>query len=192
MQVRKVLLLSSLLTFAGLAVLFKALEYLPLSYALVVDRQSSIFNAIFAYLFLGEPWLLSEIIASFISVIGVLFVAQPEAIFGDESNADDDESSNLAIGFSLALSGAIFAAANYTSIRALGTTVKLPWANVIFVQSVVVMLLSLPSIYISGSSFEILSATEGGYVVAGTVIGALGQIAITIGKLFLFVFLYMA
>lgn len=178
----KVLLLSSVLVFLGLAFLFLALDNISLSYAMVIDRQSTLFNAVFAYIFLGEPWLPVEFVAAIISIIGVFFVAQPEAVFGSDSSAKDDSNGNYILGFVFGMLGAICSAANFTAIRALGTTVKMHWANVIFVQSFVISILSIPTIYASGHSFQIVSLQIGGFIVAGCLMGALGQVIITIGE----------
>jgi drug/metabolite transporter (DMT)-like permease len=178
----RVLALSSVLVFLGLAFLFLALDNISLSYALVIDRQSTLFNAIFAFLFLGEPWLPVEFIAAIISIIGVFFVAQPSAIFGGESNADEDGGGNYVLGFVFGILGAICSAANFTAIRALGTTVKMHWANVIFVQSIVISILSIPTIYASGNSFQTVTPQIGGFIIAGCLVGAAGQVIITIGN----------
>lgn len=175
------LILSSILVFLGLAFLFLALDNISLSYALVIDRQSTLFNAIFAFLFLGEPWLPVEFIAAVISIVGVFFVAQPKAVFGGESSADDGGHNNYVLGFVFGILGALCSAANFTAIRALGTTVKMHWANVIFVQSIAISVLSIPTIYASGHTFQTVSPTIGFYIVAGCLIGALGQVIITIG-----------
>lgn len=71
------LTMSSLLAYAGQALVFTSIEYVPVDFALVLDRQSVVFQSILAYLLLGEPWLLIEIIATAISIFGVVLIAQP-------------------------------------------------------------------------------------------------------------------
>ena len=71
------LTISSVLAFSGQALVFTSIEYVPVDFALVLDRQSVVFQAVLAYLLLGEPWLLIEIVATFISIFGVVLIAQP-------------------------------------------------------------------------------------------------------------------
>ena len=111
----------------------------------------------------------------------MFFVAQPKVAFGSESSADDGGHDNYILGFIFGILGAICSAANFTAIRTLGTTVKAHWANVIFVQSVAISVLSIPTICASGHTFQVVSRQIGFYIVAGCFIGALGQVIITIG-----------
>lgn len=179
-------MLSCVFVFLGLSFLFLALDNISLSYAMVIDRQSTLFNAAFAYIFLREPWLPMEFVAAMISILGVFFVAQPKEVFGEESTAHDDGNGNHTLGFVFGILGAIFSAACFTTLRALGTSVKLHWANVIFLQSIVVSILSIPTIYLTENSYELVSPKIGGFIIAGCLIGALGQIVITIGNLVIF------
>lgn len=112
------LTVSSLLAYAGQALVFTSIEYIPVDFALVLDRQSVVFQAILAYLLLGEPWLLIEIISTAISIFGVVLIAQPAffahlfslislflgvnpVLDGSESNEDGHESSPTENGFGL-------------------------------------------------------------------------------------------
>lgn len=104
------LMMSSLLAYAGQALFFTSIEYIPVDFALVLDRQSVVFQALLAYLLLGEPWLLIEIIATVISIFGVVLISQPSffahlfsaiSLFlgvkpsDSDSNSTDEESESL-------------------------------------------------------------------------------------------------
>ena len=74
----KLLVVSSLLEYGGQALVFTSIEYVPVDFALVLDRQSVVFQAILAYVVLGEPWFLIEIISTFLSILGVVLISQPK------------------------------------------------------------------------------------------------------------------
>jgi drug/metabolite transporter (DMT)-like permease len=113
------LTMSSLLAYAGQAFVFTSIEYVPVDFALVLDRQSVVFQAVLAYFLLGEPWLLIEIVATVLSIFGVVLIAQPAffahlfaaiSLFlgvkpeGDDSNSSRDvggDSSPSENGFGL-------------------------------------------------------------------------------------------
>ncbi len=72
--------LCAVLSFFGIGFIYLCLDRVPVGYGLMLDRQSVVFSALFAWAFLDEPWLFTEAIATLMSLLGVLLVAQPPAV----------------------------------------------------------------------------------------------------------------
>ncbi len=85
-------------------------------------------------------------------------------------------------GISFALVSSLASGAAYITVRLLGTKYKMPWENIIFSQALAQIVLAIPSIPISGQSFDAqLTPSQIGVIIAGGCIGALSQTAMTIG-----------
>ena len=127
-RVRLILFLRTMAGFVGIALVFLALELIPLGDATVLMMLSPLISSILGFLILGEPWRFPEFLATVISLTGAILVAKPPFIFG--SDLEHNNGSSFYFGVGLALSAALSAAFAYIFVRMLGTTAKMPWANV--------------------------------------------------------------
>lgn len=187
----RVLIPGSLLSFGGIACIFLTTEYVPVGFAMILDRQSIIFGSIFACIFLGEPWLFREFFGTVVSLFGVVLIADPDLIAAlintnnntNDSSSTENEDINI-IGFIYGFLAALFAAGSYTTIRAMGTVTPVRWEIVAFVQGTLQLGLSLPCMWLMGKSFVLdLSVMQWGMIIAAAVIGTLSQYAQTLGTL---------
>jgi drug/metabolite transporter (DMT)-like permease len=113
---RRGLWLRGLTGFAALSCVYGAVTHLPLADATVIHYLNPTFTAIFAGLFLGETISRGIVIATLLCLVGVVLVAQPEAVFGQGADALDP----LWVG--VAIVGALFSALAYVTVRRLGRT----------------------------------------------------------------------
>jgi drug/metabolite transporter (DMT)-like permease len=80
--VRFMLFMRSFIGFGGIAFSFLAVELIPMGDATVLIMLSPLITSILSYFILAEPWRLPELIATIVSLAGVVMVAKPPAIFG--------------------------------------------------------------------------------------------------------------
>jgi len=113
---RPLLWLRGLFGFCGLSCSFYAVIHLPLAEATLLQFTHPLFTVALAALLLGERIERGVILGIPLSVLGVLTVARPAALFGGTSSALD----SFAVGVGLA--GAFFAADAYVSVRHLART----------------------------------------------------------------------
>ena len=101
------------LGFAGLSCVYGAVTHLPLAEATVLQYLHPAFTALLAGLVLGETLSRRLILATGVSLIGVLLVARPEFLFGDQATPLDPFWVAVAIG------GALCSASAYVVVRRL-------------------------------------------------------------------------
>lgn len=130
--VRWMLFLRSVIGFGGIAFSFLATEKLAVGDSSTLTMMSPIFAAIMGIFILHEPWRLPEFFASIMALAGAVLVAKPSFLFG---GAAADE-----VGVILALISAITAGIAFICIRILGTSAKMPYANVRHQQKHVISL----------------------------------------------------
>ncbi|KAI9209066.1 uncharacterized protein BJ171DRAFT_488370 [Polychytrium aggregatum] len=136
--VRMLLLFRGILGFSGLSCSVYALSCLSVAESTVLGFMSPSFTGILAIYFLKEPWGLKDAVCTILSLVGVIFVAHPEAIFGKADPfsvyVDDDSAVDMAtaetpsssgtspssLGVVVALAGACFSAGIYVIIRKIG------------------------------------------------------------------------
>ena len=113
---RGLLALRGIFGVGGLSCFYYALTHLPLADATVIQYTNPAFVALFAALALGERlgWL--EILGAAICLCGVALIAQPAFLFGGQAPRLELD------GVGVALAGALFSAAAYTTVRKLGET----------------------------------------------------------------------
>ncbi len=159
----KLLLLRSLLGTFGILLNFYAVDTLLLSDANVLFRLSTILLIIFCWIFLGEHITLDQFTSIVIAFIGVMFVMKPQ--FSVEI-----------IPYIAAVLGATFAAAAYTTVRALGPR-EHPLSVVFYFSafSTVVLFPYLIFNYVPMSGLQVFYATMAGLS------AAVGQIGVTVG-----------
>jgi drug/metabolite transporter (DMT)-like permease len=176
--VRFMLFMRSFIGFGGIAFSFLAVELIPMGDATVLIMLSPLITSILSYFILAEPWRLPELIATIVSLAGVVMVAKPPAIFGGSTV----EPTSFYTGVVYGLVSAVSAAFAYLFVRILGTTAKMPWSNVCFSQSIGQMVLSIPCLYIFGQHIELdLTLFQYSMLILGGTIGAVSQILMTMG-----------
>lgn len=110
---RRLLLLRGLFGCVALSCFYYSIVHLPLAEATVVQYTNPVFTALLAAWLLGERFHWAEAACAAASLVGVLLVAQPAALFGAASHVPP-----LAAG--VALAGALFSAAAYVVVRRIG------------------------------------------------------------------------
>jgi len=121
---RPLLWLRGLFGFCGLSCSFYAVIHLPLAEATLLQFTHPLFTVALAALLLGERIERGVLLGIPLSVLGILAVARPAALFGGPSSLD---SFAVAVG----LAGAFFAADAYVSVRHLARTGEHPLAIVL-------------------------------------------------------------
>lgn len=111
---KDLLILRGVLGFLGLSCFFYALTHLPLGDATVIMYINPMFVALLAAVVLRERVGGVEIGAVLVSLVGVVLVARPTALFGARVEPLD----MVAVG--VAFLAACFSAGAYTTVRALG------------------------------------------------------------------------
>ena len=174
-SVRGLMLMRSLFGYGGIAFAFLAVERLPMGDATTLTMLSPMFATLFSWYVLSERWRVGEMLSSLLAIVGVCLVGRPAFIFGQDEAADST-------GVVYALLAAVFAGLAYTCVRMLGTTSKMPWANVCFAQAIGQAVLSPPSLTLSGQTFRLdMGWTVFGLIFTAGFIGAWSQISMTIG-----------
>ncbi len=113
---KKLLWLRGLLGFCALSCFFFALTKLPLADATVIHYTNPVFTALIAAVALKESISGGEIIGALLSLVGVALMARPSFLFGTGPGSLP----LLYVG--VALGGALFSAAAYTTVRKLRET----------------------------------------------------------------------
>lgn len=128
--VRLLLAARGIVGFGGIGSLYFSLAYLPLGDATAITFLGPCCAAILARVFLGETFTLVEAGAAAVSLIGVVLVAKPPALFGALAAADAPIRNGLPVtererfmAVVVALIGTWFAGGAYTTIRAIGRRV---------------------------------------------------------------------
>lgn len=113
---RGLLFVRGLLGTGGLTCFFYSVTHLPLAEATVLHYLNPILTALFAAVFLGERAGRHLLASLALGLVGVLVLARPTFLFG----AVPSDLDPLAVG--VALLGAGFSAAAYTTVRRLSET----------------------------------------------------------------------
>ncbi len=111
---RRLLLLRGVLGFTALTCFYYAVIHLPLADATVIQYTNPVFTALLAAVVLSEALRAREVVLALASLGGVVLLARPAFLFGGGAEALDP----LATG--IALTGAVFSAAAYVTVRRLG------------------------------------------------------------------------
>jgi drug/metabolite transporter (DMT)-like permease len=122
---RPLLWLRGLFGFCGLSCSFYAVIHLPLAEATLLQFTHPLFTVALAALLLGERPERSILLGVALSVLGLLTVVRPAALFGGAAAPLD--SFAVAVG----IAGAFFAADAYVSVRHLARTGEHPLAIVL-------------------------------------------------------------
>lgn len=115
---RKMLLLRCFLGTAGLMLSFYAFQNMTLGDSSVIIFSTPVFVAIFSRVFLGEPCGLFNIFTIALTLLGIVFIVKPPALFG-EGDSNNDSEGNYVWGPIAAIASAIFTANAMIIIRVL-------------------------------------------------------------------------
>ncbi|HEX2095646.1 MAG TPA: DMT family transporter [Longimicrobiaceae bacterium] len=96
----------------ALSCFYFSLVHLPIAEATVIHYMNPVFTAVLAGVLLGESMGRREIACVFVSLAGVVLVTHPAVLFGGEARLNPWY-------VALALTGAVFSAVAYTTIRTL-------------------------------------------------------------------------
>lgn len=106
---------------AAVLCFFYAIQNLPLPDAVTLQFTTPPFAAAFAVLFCGEAWLRLDMIGAVVCLLGVMLIAHPSWLFGNDNDSmalADNNTDLLAI--TVALLGAALAGLAYMSVRKIG------------------------------------------------------------------------
>ncbi|KAJ1454860.1 hypothetical protein M885DRAFT_521138 [Pelagophyceae sp. CCMP2097] len=162
--------------FFGIAFGFKAFSLLGLAEANVISSSSPVFSAVYAKVFLGEPWLLLERCAAAVTAVGVAVQLDFSAV------PDAGAAKRHALGVTCALLSAATAGAAHVLVRFLGTQVAVDWPLPMIYQALGQILLSYPALALLGEQPQLRPSTRQWLLLAA--IGALGffsQVCMTRG-----------
>ena len=112
---KKLLLMRGFAGFMGLSCYFYAINHLPLADATVIQFCNPMLAALIAVFALREPFRGTDIVATILSMAGVVLVAQPTFLFAAGTPLDP-------VAVIVGVVGAIFSAVAYVVIRRLGAT----------------------------------------------------------------------
>ncbi|KAJ3500380.1 hypothetical protein NLJ89_g9823 [Agrocybe chaxingu] len=121
--VRGLLAFRGFIGWFGLFGVYYSLEYLSLSDATVLTFLSPMCTAIAGTIFLGENFTRREAFAGIVSLVGVILIARPTALFGESAHAPQVEKgtpTDRLVAVGVALIGVLGATGAYTTIRAIG------------------------------------------------------------------------
>ncbi len=110
------LILRGLLGFAALSCFYYSVIHLPLADATLIQYTNPVWTALLAAWLLGERMGRGEVALVFASLAGVVLIARPTILFGSASAGLDP------FIVAVAMTGAIFSAAAYVTVRKLGRT----------------------------------------------------------------------
>ena len=167
---KKLLLLRGFAGFMGLSCYFYAINHLPLADATVIQFCNPMVAALIATFALKEPLRGAEVVATVLSMLGVILVAQPTFLFSEGVGLDP-------LAVTIGLVGAFFSAVAYVVIRRLGATDH--HMVVVFYFPLVTGPLSLPLLAIEGVVMP--QGVEWLYLLGIGISAQLGQIQITQG-----------
>lgn len=123
---RVLLILRGVVGFFGVFGLYYSLLYLSLSDAVSITFLIPMVTTFFAWIILGEKYSVLEGICGILSLVGVIFVAKPDFIFGtaaDNTDSDSTESSSSELrllGTGVGLIGVCGASSVYILLRKIG------------------------------------------------------------------------
>ena len=112
----RLLIVRGLFGFGALSAFFYAVVHLPLAAATVIHFTNPVFTALIAAIVLAEPIRLRDSASVVASLTGVVLIARPDFLFGENGMGLDP----LTVG--IALTGAILSACAYVTVRRLSAT----------------------------------------------------------------------
>ncbi len=167
---KRLLVARGLAGFGGLSCYFYAVTHLPLADATVIQFCNPMIAALVAVFALHEPLRPVDVVATVLSMIGVVLVAQPTFLFTTGAALDP-------VAVVVGVFGAIFSGISYVIIRRLGATEH--HLVVVFYFPLITGPASLPILAVEGLVMP--NAWEWLFLLGIGVTAQLGQIEITKG-----------
>lgn len=167
---KRLLVARGLAGFGGLSCYFYAVTHLPLADATVIQFCNPMIAALIAVFALHEPLRPIDGVATFLSMVGVVLVAQPTFVFTTGAALDP-------VAVVVGVFGAIFSGISYVIIRRLGATEH--HLVVVFYFPLITGPASLPILAVEGLVMP--TAWEWLFLLGIGVTAQLGQIEITKG-----------
>jgi len=178
--IKWILFLRSFSGFGGILFAFLSIELISIGDSTVLQMLSPMLCAIIGCYLLNESWKLPEFLATIVSLVGATLVAKPPMLFG---SSHMQSSPSFYLGVIYSLLACVTSSCAYICVRILGTTAKMPWANVVFAQALGQVVFSFPSSYLLGQPLHLqqYSWQEYSAVSLVGVIGAFSQVLMTLG-----------
>ena len=114
----RLLVLRGVFGSGGFICFYAAVIHLPLAEATVIHHISPVLTAVVAALWLGERLERRVLVGMALAFAGVILIAKPTALFGDDAAASNISWSYVAVG----VAGALLASFAYVAVRKLGET----------------------------------------------------------------------
>jgi drug/metabolite transporter (DMT)-like permease len=108
---RRLLLVRGTLGSTALLCYFYSIVHLPLGEATLIQYTNPVFATVLAAMILGESLRVAEILCLVASLVGVVFIAHPPALFGGSASSQNP------LYIAAALAGAACSGAAYTLVR---------------------------------------------------------------------------
>jgi drug/metabolite transporter (DMT)-like permease len=128
---RKWLTIRGLMGFISFSCYYYAMSRLTLADSTTIMFSSPLYTGILGWIFLRERVSKFDISLTLISIVGVLMVVRPRALFGDQGDleavpvgAEDDSALLHTMGLMAAIAGSIVSAFVYVAIRKVGPGVN--------------------------------------------------------------------
>lgn len=156
---RLLLVLRGTFGFFGVFGLYYSLLYLSLSDAVSITFLIPMVTTFFAWIILGEKYSVLEGVCGFLSLVGVVFVAKPDFIFGaeaDNTGGDSTESSSSELrllGTGVGLIGVCGASSVYVLLRKIGKLAH-PLISVSYFALITCMITFGATLVVPGLSFQ--------------------------------------
>nr|XP_009861270.2 solute carrier family 35 member G1-like [Ciona intestinalis] len=163
----------------ALTLLFVAIQRLPLGDAVAISYTYSVLVGFFACLCLKETCSVFQIIFTLLTAVGVLFIAQPPAIFGNTDAAlqDNMKYPERVIGIIAAICSAILNSVTYVIVRKMGSEVHFTISMFYYAwEGAVISLIYLAA----AGNLEIPTLSDFPYITGVAVFGLIAQIFMTI------------
>jgi len=163
------LVVRGLMGFAALSCFFYALVHLPLADATVIQYTNPVWTAWLGWWLLDESLSGGEAALSAAGLLGVVLIARPTVLFGGVARLDP-------LAVAVGVTGALFSAAAYVSVRRLGRT-EHP-VIIVFYFTLITVPASLPGLLVHA---VVPTATEWVLLAGVGVAAVLGQLCLTRG-----------
>lgn len=120
---RVYLLLRGFVGSNAMILLFYAVQQMPLADAIVIMFSNPVFTSLLAWIFLKERCTIWDCVFTVFTVTGVILIARPPFIFGEQLHGIEGDYTNHVKGAIAAFAGAIAAAFTLVVLRKIGKSV---------------------------------------------------------------------
>ncbi|XP_060884007.1 solute carrier family 35 member G1 [Labrus mixtus] len=107
----------------AMILLYYAVQQMPLADATVIMFSNPVFTSLLAWIFLKERCTIWDCVFTLFTLTGVILIARPPFIFGEDPNGIEGNYSNHLKGTIAAFAGAIGAAFTFVVLRKIGKSV---------------------------------------------------------------------